>query len=94
MKEELDGFKEKMKEEMEKDAARIEEAIRADEEISKMKASAELRDKVKERIEAYQREELLSNCRRKTGRRCALDGSFRRRKPGQSRMWKLPGKSA
>ena len=60
MKEELDGFKEKMKEEMEKDAARIEEAIRADEEISKMKASAELRDKVKERIEAYQREELLS----------------------------------
>ena len=36
MKEELDGFKEKMKEEMEKDAARIVEAIRADEEISKM----------------------------------------------------------
>lgn len=79
---------------MEKDAARIEEAIRADEEISKMKASAELRDKVKERIEAYQREELLSKLSEEDREALRLGRSFRRRKPGQSRMWKLPGKSA
>lgn len=60
MKEEFDGFREKMKEEMEKDARQIEDAIRADAEISNMKASAELKDKVQKRIAEYQREELLA----------------------------------
>lgn len=60
MKEEFDGFREKMKEEMEKDARQIEGAIRADAEISNMKASAELKDKVQKRIAEYQREELLA----------------------------------
>lgn len=82
MKEELDGFKEKMKEEMEKDAARIEEAIRADEEISKMKASAELRDKVKERIEAYQREELLSKLSEEDREALRLGRELQKKKAG------------
>lgn len=60
MKEEFDGFSEKMKEEMEKDARQIEDAIRADAEISNMKASAELKDKVQKRIAEYHREELLA----------------------------------
>lgn len=82
MKEELDGFKEKMKEEMEKDAARIEEAIRADEEISKMKAGAELRDKVKERIEAYQREELLSKLSEEDREALRLGRELQKKKAG------------
>ena len=60
MKEEFDGFREKMKEEMEKDARQIEDAIRADAEISNVKASAELKDKVQKRIAEYHREELLA----------------------------------
>ena len=60
MKEEFDGFSEKMKEEMEKDARQIEDAIRADAEISNVKASAELKDKVQKRIAEYHREELLA----------------------------------
>lgn len=60
MKEEFDGFRVNMKEEMEKDARQIEDAIRADAEISNMKASAELKDKVQKRIAEYQREELLA----------------------------------
>ena len=94
MKEELDGFKEKMKEEMEKDAARIEEAIRADEEISKMKASAELRDKVKERIEAYQREELLSKLSEEDREALRLGRELQKKKAGAEPDVEIAGEIA